>query len=376
MGLCLLLGMTACSAVVPPQKPTATATPLPATLTPTRPAPSPSPSPWFSPAPSPTGEALVSAPTQDLSATPLPSPTPPPIDILQSKLLRSGVAPQTYLQDTCQYLRLRWDPNNSPPGTVIVPIMFHSIVPDGRPITEDTTITESYFVQILEHAKSLGFQTITTAQAADFLEKNAKIPQLSLLMIVDDRRPGVVQRFLPYLEKYNWTLTLGWIVAQNTAQDWANIEGLNASGRLDVQSHGYNHIYIVPTTPEADVRHEIFDPIPVLLQHFGQRPTAFIWPGGNFTDLSVQLAHEAGYSLGFTAYSRGPLMFNWIPLGQPEQAVKDPLMVLPRFWSTAATLNLDQAVQFSQQAAAQAQANRQQEQSYLSAYCPQATPTP
>jgi hypothetical protein len=75
-----------------------------------------------------------------------------------------------------------------------------------------------------------------------------------------------------------------------------------------------------------------------------------VWPGGNFTRRSVEVARQADYRLGFTAYSRGPLLFNWIPLGAEEAEVGDPLMVLPRYWSTAAVVNLDQAVEIAQEA--------------------------
>ncbi len=280
----------------------------------------------------------------------------------------------TYL-DACQYLRQRWDANNSPPGTVVVPIMYHSIAQPGRPIVANTTITEAYFQQTIQHAHALGFQTITTSQLVDFLEHNAKIPQRSLLMIVDDRRPGVVGMFMPYLKQFDWTLTLAWISGKNTASNWKEIEDLAASGRLDVQSHGYNHVYIYPDTPLDVIEEELTKPMDLLLQHFGKKPIAYIWPGGDFVDYAVTMARQAGYQIGFTAYSRGPIMFNWVPQGAPEQAVNDPLMLLPRFWSTAAYTNLDEAVQISEQAAAQAEQDRDAEIAWMNANCPQPSAT-
>src|SRR5690349_4784116 len=35
--------------------------------------------------------------------------------------------PHTYIEDTCQYLHDRWNPNNAAPGTVAMVIMFHGI---------------------------------------------------------------------------------------------------------------------------------------------------------------------------------------------------------------------------------------------------------
>lgn len=73
--------------------------------------------------------------------------------------------------------------------------------------------------------------------------------------------------------------------------------------------------------------------------------------------------------MGFTAFARGPLMFNWIPLGAEERAVNDPLLVLPRFWSTALGVNLDLAVKISDQAKADAAERYPAEAEYYRTYC-------
>jgi peptidoglycan/xylan/chitin deacetylase (PgdA/CDA1 family) len=257
--------------------------------------------------------------------------------------------------------------------------MFHSIRGDGKPVSEGNNIdiTSEQFSMFTGYAKQMGFETITAAQLSNFLQNNSRIPARSLLMIVDDRRAGTVEDFfLPVLEKNQWTVTLGWIIGDTNEALWSRMERLNATGRLDVQSHGYNHIYITDQTPEEQVRQEIFDPIRILEQHFGQRPTAFIWPGGNFTTQSVQLARQAGYQLGFTAFSRGPLMFNWIPQGAEERAVGDPLMTLPRFWSPDLTLSLDIGMRIGEAAQAEAMENYPEEAEYYSTYCAGELPQP
>jgi peptidoglycan/xylan/chitin deacetylase (PgdA/CDA1 family) len=280
-----------------------------------------------------------------------------------------------YEKDECVYLQRRWDPANSAPGTVLVPIMFHSVAKTGHPFPEgvDTTISVDYFDSIMEHAHALGYQTITTAQAAAFLERNAPIPPRSMILIVDDRRPGVIrEQFMPYLEKYNWTVTLGYISGVNTAFDWKEMQTLAESGHLDVQSHGYLHngsTYFVPQTPETTVWQELFAPIPVLKQYFGVRPIAFVWPGGNFTPHTVEMARLGGYQLGFSSYSRGPVLYNWVPLGAEEQAVNDPLMVLPRYWDTAGWINLDDGVQAAAQAQDFAQKNKASEMDWMKTNC-------
>jgi len=96
--------------------------------------------------------------------------------------------------------------------------MFHSIAGDSRPIADDTTITETYFHSIMDHAASLGFQTITTAQLAAFLTSNAHIPPRSMILIVDDRKRAqyFTTYFEPYHQKYGWTVTNAWISHPDT----------------------------------------------------------------------------------------------------------------------------------------------------------------
>jgi hypothetical protein len=94
-----------------------------------------------------------------------------------------------------------------------------------------------------------------------------------------------------------------------------------------------------------------------------------IWPGGNFTKTAVEMAREAGFKVGFTIFSRGPVLFNWIPQGEKEASMDDPLMVLPRYWSTAADVALISALEVSEAAKKDAEAVKEAELYYYNTYC-------
>ncbi|HKY84463.1 MAG TPA: polysaccharide deacetylase family protein [Anaerolineales bacterium] len=320
------------------------------------------------------------SPTAPRITTPHPFPTPPPTASPTTALtppsgfttdqLRPGVEPQSYLTDACEYLRRRWDPERSAPGTVVQPIMYHSIREPARMLDDNVTVSTDYFQATVDDARALGFETVTTEELIGFLTENARIPPRSMMLIVDDRRPGVVgEVLLPVAEQFDWTVTLSWIIGDTGPDLWSFMENLAEGGRLDVQSHGLRHHYIVEGMPEDEIREEIAGSIPILEQHFGARPLAFVWPGGNFTPLSAQIAREEGYRLGFTAFSRGPLLFNWIPLGETERTIGDPLMVLPRAWSPSAIVNLQQAARIGDEAARQAQDDRTTEAQWYSSNC-------
>jgi peptidoglycan/xylan/chitin deacetylase (PgdA/CDA1 family) len=199
-----------------------------------------------------------------------------------------------------------------------------------------------------------------------------------MILILDDRRPGTAEDyFLPVNERNNWTTTLAWIIG-NTGQRkgrlsgeslWDWIERINDTGYFDVQAHGLNHIYLNDRMPEEDVKEEIEGSISILEEHFGQKPIAYIWPGGNYTEYGLQAAREAGFELGFTIHSRGPIMFNWIPQGEEELGYDDPLLLLPRFWSSATLRNMPQTAQIGDAARQFARDNYPAEAAWYVANC-------
>jgi peptidoglycan/xylan/chitin deacetylase (PgdA/CDA1 family) len=330
-------------------------------------------------------------PTLPPSATPSPSATPTPIrtppvlpTTFNSSILTSGAVPQTYIKNTCQYLKDRWNPNNSVPGTVVMTIMYHSVTEDFNTLASDgSQVHHSDLVMALEHAHEVGFQTITVDQLADFLENNTRIPPRSLLIIVDDRKRKEYyeEHFVPYLRKFNWTITNAWISAPDTPEYlWQENREIQAAGWVDAQAHGVIHNIPAGEYSSDDfLRKELQGSIDAIREKFGTTPIGYIWPGGGFTRRSVELAREAGYRVGFTTNPRGPVMFNWVPLASqvdpahtywlPETEVNDPLMVLPRYWSIDAAYRIDDVIAIGDQAAEAAAQSKTTELDYYDIVC-------
>ena len=327
--------------------------------------------------------------TPSRTATPTQVRTPPDLPgVFTSTILDSAVIPQTYIENTCQYLKARWDPNNSPPGTVVMIIMYHSITEDSNALFPDgSQVHHSDLVQTLEHAHEVGFETINAEQLADFLETNALIPRRSLLIIVDDRKRKEYYEthFVPFLKDYDWKITNAWISAPDTPEYLLqeNRE-IQAQGWVDVQAHGVIHnIPIGEYSSDDFIRKELTGSIEAIEKNFGAHPVGFIWPGGGFTQRAAELAREAGYRLGFTTNPRGPVMFNWIPGAAqvdpghtywlPEIPVEDPLMVLPRYWSMDAAYRIDDVSNIGEQAALDGLKNRETELAYYDIVCKKIT---
>lgn len=334
--------------------------------------------------------AQAALPTQTPSpfptATPDPRRTPPPLPpAFTTNLLKPLDEPRAYLNDTCAYLRAKWDPHNAEPGTVLMPIMFHGIAkgeinPGTGGVYHDMTMDE--FHRLMKDLKEQGFEAITMQQAADFLYKNAKIPKRSVLLIVDDRkfRQSFDDTFYEYYQAWGWTVVNSYITLDERPDLWQENAQLEAEGWVDHQAHGYVHnINITASSSEEYMRQELSKPFEMFERYFGKRPIAYIWPGGSFTPRAVQLAREYGYLLGFTINPRGPVLFNWVPQAEqsdparpsylPEVPAGDPLMTLPRYWSPDARNHIDTVRRIGAEAAMYAESVRAVEIEYYDIVC-------
>ena len=368
LSLCLaLILMLTCmagctgTATLPPAPPTATATAVPSATS-------------------------TLTPTITPTATPTLPTTPPALPgTFQTSLQNPVDPPHTYISNTCQYLQDKWSSNNSAPGTIVIPVMFHSIMAPGDTVGPNQ-ISQAQFTELLGGLESRGFEAINTTQLAGFLEHNAKIPPRSVILIVDDRHHAQYfnQFFRPWWEADQWPVVNAWISASRDNLDaalWQEQETLNAEGWVDYEAHGVVHnTPMWPGVSDTYIMGELQGSIDAFKLHFNKVPIAIIWPGGGFSNRSVEIARQLGYQLGFTVNARGPLMFNWVPLGdkvtpvhgdswQPEGPMNDPLMVLPRYWDTDALKHLDDIVKISQDAAAYAGQNKATEQEYYNIVC-------
>ncbi|MEW6241228.1 MAG: polysaccharide deacetylase family protein [Chloroflexota bacterium] len=324
---------------------------------------------------------LTAVPTE----TPIPSPTavrtPPALPaVYQSSALNPLDTPHTYIADACQYLKAKWDPSNAAPGTVVMVIMFHSITKDVA--TGANQISAADQRKLMNDLHEMGFEAINMQQMADFMERNAKIPPRSVLLIVDDRHFAEYfdDHFRPFYEKWNWPVINAYIAKDERPDLWAENAALSAEGWVDYQAHGVIHnINITADSTEEYMLGELQGAITNFQRYLNKTPIAYIWPGGSFTPRAAQIAREVGYRLGFTVNPRGPVMFNWVPLGDQadpqrpyylaEGPVNDPLMVLPRYWDVDARSHLDTVRVIGNEAAAYAEQNKAVELEYYDIVC-------
>ncbi len=333
-------------------------------------------------------QATKTASAVPASETPAPTAaatepgTPPALaPVFTTNLLPAGSTPHTYIQDSCEYLKAKWTSTNSPPGTVVMIIMIHSI--SKGTATAANEISSQDFTKLMNDLHDAGFQAIFTQELADFLYTNAKIPPRSVLLVQDDRHAAAnfEDHFRQYWDQWGWPVVSGWISALggNDPVLKENV-ALAQQGWVDYQAHGVVHnIPMSDSSSDEFLTGELQGSITNIQQYFGKAPIAIIWPGGGFGVRPVQFARKFGYQLGFTTNPRGPVMYDWIPLAdkpdpnQPlliaEGPVNDPLMTLPRFWDTDARSHIDEVRQIGNQAAAYDESQKASEIQYYDMIC-------
>ena len=315
-------------------------------------------------------------PTQIAPSTPPALPSP-----YQSNTLNPLDTPRTYLQDTCHYLRSRWHPANAQPGTVVMIIMLHGIY--RGPVEELGGITLLELKRMMDRIHDQNFEAITTEKFLAFMERNVKIPPRSVLIIQDDRHQAenFDKNFRDYWDNWGWPIVNGWPSQPDTPESlWQENIALEKEGWVDHQAQGVMiGTYLTDDSSKAVITRELEGSIEAFAERYAKVPLAFIWPGGGFGLRTVEAARQLGYQLGFTWNSRGPVMYNWVPLADdfdperpsyiPEGQIGDPLMTLPRYWPNQVAGALDQVRIMGREAGEYAQTNKAIELKYYEIVC-------
>ena len=320
----------------------------------------------------------VSTDTAQVS-TPESVPELPPV--FQTSQLNPLDVPHTYVDETCRYLRNQWNPLSAKPGTVVMVIRVNEI--RNGTTSEPGTISVFEFRDVMEELHAQGFEAINMRQFLFFIERNIAIPRRSVLIIQDGTQDGSYYHryYRQYWEQWGWPVVNGW-------QGYKDIDDeilldnrqFEKEGFVDHQSQGMNPDVILSNeSAKSVIARELQNPWDDFANIYQKNPYAIIWPNGGFGLRPVEAARLLKYQLGFTANSRGPVMYNWIPLGdnidpdRPEYImegqINDPLMTIPRYSINNVSNYIDQARIIGEEAAAYMQQHKEVEFEYYETIC-------
>ncbi len=330
-------------------------------------------------------EAAVAGVSEPVPTLPQLPPT------FQTALVNPLDTPHSYVDDTCRYLKNKWNPESAAPGTIVMVIMVGNI--ETSTATEPDDITQVNLIRTMQELKFQGFEAIKMKEFLAFIERNVKIPPRSVLVIQDGNYGAehYDRYYRDYWNNWGWAVVNGWQSDPELPETLLreNID-MEIEGLLDHQAMG-----VIPGTTLSDesaktvIARELQEALTAFGNSYGKTPYAFIWPNGGFGQRPVEAARLLKYQLGFTANQRGPVMYNWIPLADeadperpgytPEGLINDPLMTIPRYHANEAFEAIDQVRAIGKEAAAYANANKDIELNYYDVVCSEAygrIPTP
>lgn len=309
----------------------------------------------------------------------IPLPQLPPV--FESSQLNPLDRPHTYLEDTCRYLKNRWNPINAEPGTVVMVILIKNINRGTAEIPGSISVGE--FKRLMEQLKNQGFEAITTKDLQSFMERNVKIPDRSVYIIQSGNHDGAYYEsiFQDYYEDWGWTITNGWVSDPKLTPSMLKENfALEYNDFIDHQSQGvFSDTTLSDDSSKVVVARELKGSVDGIANHFAKRPVAIIWPNGGFGFRPVEVARQLNFKLGFTSNQRGPILYNWVPLAEefdpkrptliPEGEINDPLMTLPVYSPQEAFTAIDIVRAVGREAAIYAYSSRDAEFEYYEKVC-------
>jgi hypothetical protein len=306
---------------------------------------------------------------------------PPLPEAFATDLLNPIDTPHDYVEETCRYLRNKWNPLNAAPGTVVMVILIRDVNPGTYEQTEGVSVIELF--KIMDQLRAQGFEAINSDQLQAFLERNVEIPPRSVLLIQDgNQNAGYYEKyFREYFNMWGWGVTNGWVSGRDVdATLLAENFSLEYEGFVDHQARGITpDAFLSDDVAKVVIARELQGSLSGFADQFGKTPTAIIWPNGGFGIRPVEAARQLRFKLGFTANPRGPVMYNWIPLADvvdperpdliPEGGIGDPLMTLPVYPAEEALSAIDTARAIGKAAADYALTNKDAEYKYYEVVC-------
>lgn len=191
-------------------------------------------------------------------------------------------------------------------------LVYHQIRTSGaEPEDGDTAISLDRFTEQMEWLHAHGYVSLSMDESIRYLK--GELPPLTgppvAIHLDDGWKSGLTA--VPVLDRLQLKATY-WIIAGTGIGlphvDWADVDGLAANPRIDVQSHTLTHPWKPGETlvdwvsgrtmlrGTADAARELAES-KRLLEDRLHRPVPYLaWPSGHYNDALISLAQRAGYT--------------------------------------------------------------------------------
>ena len=191
------------------------------------------------------------------------------------------------------------------PERTIRVLCYHNLVDEAKNLY-DTSVAD--FRAQLDYLRDEGFQTISCADLAAYLDGSSDIPERSVIITFDDGNKSVLTRLPPILQEYGFSATLFLITGAMGGGNitWDEALALAAEG-FELGSHTVGHANLTKKQKdESDaayrerIEREIVSSFETLEEKTGVAPVALAYPYGNYDAQVMAIAEAAGFQLAFS----------------------------------------------------------------------------
>ena len=227
-------------------------------------------------------------------------------------------------------------------------LAYHSVVDESAAENQKhyfpQTISAQTLIKHFNWLKENGYNVISWQQVIDAENGKGTLPDNAVLLSFDDGYETMYNVVFPLLKAYNYPAVFapvtGWLdtpanqkiayadkmLDRSVFATWAQVKEMEQSGLVEVASHTHNLHNGIKANPSGGQLPAVIAPeykngkyetedayknrlrsdfaltVQKLANHIGKKPRVMVWPYGQFNDVAVQIARQAGmphyFSLG------------------------------------------------------------------------------
>lgn len=227
-------------------------------------------------------------------------------------------------------------------------LAYHSVVDESAAENQKQyfpqTISAQMLIKHFNWLKENGYNVISWQQVIDAENGKGTLPDNAVLLSFDDGYETMYNVVFPLLKAYNYPAVFapvtGWLdtpenqkiayadkmLDRSVFATWVQVKEMEQSGLVEVASHTHNLHNGINANPSGSQLPAVIAPeykngkyetedayknrlksdfahtVQTLVNHIGKKPRVMVWPYGQFNDVAVQIARQAGmphyFSLG------------------------------------------------------------------------------
>ncbi|MEH6823434.1 MAG: polysaccharide deacetylase family protein [Motiliproteus sp.] len=198
-------------------------------------------------------------------------------------------------------------------GYRTIPILcYHQFTPNAK-ARHQLDLTASGFRAQLQYLHDQGYQVLRLADLEKFLSGQRQIPRKSVILTIDDGYRSFYEVAFPILKEFGYPATLFVytdFIGGNAALTWNQMLAMQATGLVDIQSHGKSHSSLAdpkddPVAYRRWVKEELTKPAVILKKKLGHQTDLFSYPYGATSDTAINLLKQQGVRLAATVEQGG-----------------------------------------------------------------------